>query len=75
MPINFKFKTMKTVMRFFIALLLIGSVSCKDTKEVEEKTQIVNEEIKKIDTEIDEISEDLDQEVKELEDALNELEN
>ncbi len=65
---------MKTTIKLFTLLLVLGLVSCKDTKK-EEETKIMIEQIETIEKEVDSISNSIDKEAKELEDALNELDN
>ena len=67
---------MKLILRtFFLSLLILTFISCKDTKKEEDTNDAVVEEIEAVEAEIDEISSEVDKEAKELESALNELDN
>lgn len=72
--IKIKF-SMKTVFKLLIVCLLIGVVSCRDTKKEEEETKAAVEQIESIETEVDEISKEIEKEAKDLENDLKELDN
>ncbi|MBX2826637.1 MAG: hypothetical protein KTR22_00640 [Flavobacteriaceae bacterium] len=66
---------MKIVTRLLLALLLVGFISCRDTKAEEEEAQKVVEQIEAVESEAEEISEKIEQEAGELEEALQELDS
>ncbi len=55
--------------------LIIGFMSCKDTKKEEAEAKAMVEQVETIEKEVDSISDSLDKEAKELEAALDELDN
>ena len=66
---------MKIIFRVFFSILLLGVMSCRDTKKEEAETQAAIEEIEAVEAEVQEASEQVDKDVKELETALNDLDN
>ena len=64
---------MKTVLKLMMVCLIIGTVSCRDTKKEDAETEAAVEQIEAIEMEAEEISEEIDQEAKELEKELEEL--
>lgn len=70
---------MKLFLKFFIAILLVGFVSCRDTKnadtEVDEVKETVEATTEDASDELKEASENLDKEVEDLDNALKELED
>ena len=67
---------MKKITILLMVLLVIGLVSCKDTKNTEdEKTKAAVEQIEAIETKIDELSSQINEDAKALEIALKELDN
>ena len=66
---------MKIVSRLLLTLLLVGFISCRDTKAEEAEAQKVVDEIEAVENEAKEISEKIDQEAGELEEALEELDS
>ena len=66
---------MKIVTRFLLALMLVGFISCRDTKAEEEAAQKAVEEIEAVESEAEEISEKIEQDAGELEEALQELDS
>ncbi len=66
---------MKTVIKLLIVFLVIGVVSCRDTKKEETETKTAVEQIEAIETEAEAISKEIEKEVEELENDLKELDN
>lgn len=66
---------MKSLLKFFVVLFLVGQISCKDTNKEEAETEAALEEIEAVETTLDEASQELDQDLDELEDALEELDS
>ncbi|NND61802.1 MAG: hypothetical protein HKN48_01275 [Flavobacteriaceae bacterium] len=67
---------MKNLSRILLIMLMIGIVSCRDTKKEEEaETEAVIEQIEAVEAEAEEISEKINQEAEELEEALSELDS
>jgi uncharacterized protein (DUF3084 family) len=66
---------MKTLLKLFVLLLLVGQISCKDTKKEAAESEAALEEIEAVENTVNEASEELDQNLKELEEALQELDS
>ena len=66
---------MKIILRVLLSILLLGVMSCRDTKKEEAETQAAIEEIEAVEAEVEEATETVDKDVKELETALNDLDN
>ncbi|RMA58622.1 hypothetical protein [Ulvibacter antarcticus] len=66
---------MKVIFKLSIVVLLLGMVSCRDTKKEDAESQAVVEKIETMETEVEEISDNLEAEEKELEEALKELDS
>ena len=65
---------MKLVFKIFLVVLLIGFVSCRDTKK-EEETNAAIEIIEATEAEVEAITADLEENEKELDEALKELDS
>ena len=69
---------MKNVFKIFMVLLMIGVVSCRDTKKEEEEAAAMEAALEKVETvesEAEEISKQINEEANELENSLKELDS
>lgn len=66
---------MKKIGTLVICLLLIGVVSCKDTKKEQEELDATLDKIESVEETIDETLEEVEQKAKDVEEALQELDN
>ena len=56
-----------------LSILILGLISCRDTKQNEADTEAAVEQIETIEAEAEAVSEEIDKEAKALEDDLKEL--
>lgn len=66
---------MKILSKMLLVILLVGFVSCRDTKKEEEATEAAIEKIEVVESEAEEISNKINEEAAELEDSLKELDS
>ena len=67
---------MKVLSKLFLVLVLIGTLSCRDTKKEEETMEEDTTEVaQEVDVELDSISENVNKEMNELEDAVKALDS
>lgn len=66
---------MKLLVKIFIIVLVVGFVSCRDTKKEEEEANAAIEQVEAVEAEVKEINADLEKGEDELKDALKELDS
>jgi len=66
---------MKFVLKIVLVVLMIGFVSCRDTKKEEEEANAAIEQIEATEAEVEAISADLKENEKELNEALKDLDS
>lgn len=66
---------MKSKSKLLVFLLVLGLLSCRDTKKEEEETRQAVTQIEAIEAEIDQAAESLDESAKELEEAIEALDS
>lgn len=66
---------MKTILKLVVVIMVIGLVSCRDTKKEEAELEAQIEQIESIEAEAATLTEKVDADAKELEEALKELDS
>lgn len=66
---------MKSKTKLLVILLVLGLLSCRDTKKEEEETRQAVVQIEAIESEIDQAAEALDESAKALEEAMEALDS
>ena len=66
---------MKTTIKILGILVLLMSISCRDTKKEEAETDAMVKEVEAIEAEVNVIKEDMDTKAQALEEALKELDS
>lgn len=66
---------MKTTIKILAILVLLMSISCRDTKKEEAETDAMVKEVEAIEAEVNVIKEDMDTKAQALEEALKELDS
>ena len=66
---------MKTTIKILGILVLLMSISCRETKKEEAETDAIVKEVEAIEAEVNVIKEDMDTKAQALEEALKELDS
>ncbi len=66
---------MRKINAIFLGAFLIGIVSCKETKEEQEKLDATLDKIESVEEAIDETIKEVEEKAEDVEEALKELEN
>ena len=66
---------MKYFVQIFALVMILGLVSCRDTKKEEAEAEAAIEEVETVEEEAAQLTEELDKEAAELEEALKELDS
>jgi len=66
---------MRVITRILMVFLLVGIVSCRDTKEEEAATKATMEKIEAVENEAEEVANKINEEASEVEESLKELDS